>query len=297
MGHAHPDVIRADAHGEDDEGVEEVVHRTLPRRNAAFGGEDEQAQHEAQHQRGPPRRQAERNPQRVGDQHRDAARDARREHRLGLQELVYFGALHLYGFFISTRMRSASCFGSTSNLCSAVYAGTDRPAITLSGEPVVESLWSRNVPSCPTVKLGVPTHATSREVGKRTTTYSPACAPLMPSWTWMIASCHWGSCSLIRVRCAGAPPPPPPPARPAAPVPRGPRPPSPLSECAPSEPHRSSRAWPSPPLLARPPPRPGNAPARGRLRVPPPLARRSSRSCRKSPGFPVSASRAARFAR
>src|SRR6266566_4628436 len=212
MGHAHPDVIRANAHGEDDEGVEEVVHRTLPRRNAAPGGEDEQAQHEAQHQRGPPRRQAERNPQRVGDQHRDAARDAGREHRLGLQELVYFAALHpphLYGFRISTRMRSASCFGSTSDLCSAVYAGTDRPAITVSGEPVVESLWSRNVPSCPTVNLGVPTHATSREVGKRTTTCSPACAPLMPSWTWMIASCHWASCSLIRVRCAGAPPAPP----------------------------------------------------------------------------------------
>src|SRR6266480_6028912 len=206
MGHAHPDVIRADAHGEDDEGVEEVVHRTLPRRNAAFGGEDEQAQHEAQDQRGPPRRQAERNPQRVGDQHRDAARDAGREHRLGLQELVYFGALHLYGFRISMRMRSASCFGSTSDLCSAVYAGTDRPAITVSGEPVVESLWSRNVPSCPTVNLGVPTHATSREVGKRTTTCSPACAPLMPSWTWMIASCHWASCSLIRVPRAGAPP-------------------------------------------------------------------------------------------
>src|SRR5207247_7322209 len=164
---------------------------------------------------------------RVGDQHRDAARDAGREHRLGLQELVYFGALHPYGFRIRTRMRSASCFGSTSDLCSAVYAGTDRPAITVSGEPVVESLWSRNVPSCPTVNLGVPTHATSREVGKRTTTCPPACAPLMPSWTWMIASCHWGSCSLIRVRCAGAPPPPPPPPPPPRPPPPTPAPPAP----------------------------------------------------------------------
>src|SRR6059058_1298878 len=204
MCQAHADVIRPDADGKDDEGVDDVVHRPLPPRHAALGDEHQQTHDKAQHQRRPARRQAERNPQRVGDQHRDAARDAGREHRLGLQELVYFGALHPYGFRIRTRMRSASCFGSTSDLCSAVYAGTDRPAITVSGEPVVESLWSRNVPSCPTVNLWVPTHATSREVGKRTTTCSPACAPLMPSWTWMIASCHWASCSLIRVPRAGA---------------------------------------------------------------------------------------------
>src|SRR2546430_9388665 len=53
----------------------------------------------------------------------------------------------------------------------------------VSGEPVVESLWSTNVPSCPTANLGVPTQATSREPGKRTTTCSPALAPLMPSST------------------------------------------------------------------------------------------------------------------
>src|SRR5437016_4136455 len=92
-------------------------------------------------------------------------------------------ALSNYGFLIKERTRVASCFESTSTLCSAVYAGTDRPAIILSGEPVVESLWSRNVPSSPTANLGVPTHATSAEPGNRTTTCSPAWAPLMPSWT------------------------------------------------------------------------------------------------------------------
>src|SRR5206468_9613485 len=73
-----------------------------------------------------------------------------------------------------------------------------------NGEPVVESLWSRNVASCPTANRGVPTQATSEEPGKRTTTRSPAWAPLMASWTAMIASCQSGSCSVIRLGRAGA---------------------------------------------------------------------------------------------
>src|SRR5690348_16237075 len=155
MGHTHADVIRADADRENDQGVEQIVGRALPQRHAAaLGDEDEQTKHEAQHQRRPARRQGEGDPQRVGDQHRDAARDAGREHRLGLQELLDFGPLHPhhYGFRISARTRVASCRLSTSTLCSAVYAGTDRPASMAFGEPVVESLWSTNVPSCPTVK-------------------------------------------------------------------------------------------------------------------------------------------------
>src|SRR5256885_8494865 len=92
-------------------------------------------------------------------------------------------ALSNYGFLIKARTRVASCLERTSTLCSAVYAGTDRPAIIVRGEPVVESLWSRNVPSSPTANLGAPTQATSEEPGKRTTTCSPAWAPLMPSST------------------------------------------------------------------------------------------------------------------
>src|SRR5205823_10789091 len=70
-----------------------------------------------------------------------------------------------YGFLIKARTRVASCLERTSTLCSAVYAGTDRPANIVRGEPVVESLWSRNVPSCPTANLGVATQATSGEPG------------------------------------------------------------------------------------------------------------------------------------
>src|SRR5207247_2298532 len=77
-------------------------------------------------------------------------------------------ALSNYGFLIKARTRVASCLERTSTLCSAVYAGTDRPAIIVRGEPVVESLWSRNVPSSPTANLGAPTQATSEEPGKRT---------------------------------------------------------------------------------------------------------------------------------
>src|ERR1043166_8184857 len=120
MSQAHTGVIRADAHRENDEGVEEVVQRALPRRHAALGDEDQQAQHKAQHQRRPARGQAERDPQRVGDQHRDAARDAGREHGLGLQELVDAGPLHHDGYLIRVRTRVASRLLSTSSLCSAV---------------------------------------------------------------------------------------------------------------------------------------------------------------------------------
>ena len=45
-----------------------------------------------------------------------------------------------YGFRIKSRMCDASRLGSTSSWCKAVYAGTDRPAIMVVGEPVVESL-------------------------------------------------------------------------------------------------------------------------------------------------------------
>src|SRR3989442_7681790 len=52
-------------------------------------------------------------------------------------------ALSNCGFLIKARTRVASCLESTSTLCRAVYAGTDRPAIIVRGEPVVESFWSR----------------------------------------------------------------------------------------------------------------------------------------------------------
>src|SRR6059036_3202440 len=76
-------------------------------------------------------------------------------------------ALSNYGFLIKARTRVASCLERTSTLCSAVYAGTDRPAIIVRGEPVVESLWSRNVPSSPTANLGGATQATSEGAGER----------------------------------------------------------------------------------------------------------------------------------
>src|SRR2546422_11761371 len=50
MRQPHADVIRADADGENDEGVEEVVHRPLPQRNPR-GHEDEEPQEKAQYQR------------------------------------------------------------------------------------------------------------------------------------------------------------------------------------------------------------------------------------------------------
>src|SRR5205807_1371970 len=76
-------------------------------------------------------------------------------------------ALSNYGFLIKARTRVASCLERTSTLCSAVYAGTDRPAIIVRGEPVVESLWSRNVPSSPTANLGAPTQATTEDPPRR----------------------------------------------------------------------------------------------------------------------------------
>src|SRR5439155_8622650 len=58
MRQPHADVIRADADGENDEGVEEVVHRPLPQRNPR-GHEDEEPQEKAQYQRRPARGEAE----------------------------------------------------------------------------------------------------------------------------------------------------------------------------------------------------------------------------------------------
>src|SRR5947207_11266610 len=40
-----------------------------------------------------------------------------------------------YGFLIRRRTRVASCLVSTSSLCSAVYASTERPPIMACGEP------------------------------------------------------------------------------------------------------------------------------------------------------------------
>src|SRR5256885_11086884 len=61
MCQAHADVIRADADGENDEGVEEVVYRPLPQRNLR-GNESEEPQQEAQHQRRPSRGETEGDP-------------------------------------------------------------------------------------------------------------------------------------------------------------------------------------------------------------------------------------------